>query len=77
MFHRIDDLGAMPAMRFVRLVERLWAYPGLVGETYAEQYPAAGVTEPRAGDSVEVVEATPEVLSSHPAFAGLVSFGRG
>lgn len=36
--HRVDDMGSMPAGRFVRLVERLWNYPGAIRSRVVEQH---------------------------------------
>jgi hypothetical protein len=47
VLHRVDDMWSMPAARFVRLVERLGYYSGLIRERGLEQRAAEQAdTEP-------------------------------
>lgn len=48
--HRVDDMGSMPAGRFVRLVERLWHYPGAVRSRVVEQVAGGSGVPEVAGD---------------------------
>lgn len=82
MFHRIDDIYAMPAPRFFRLATRLSAYAGVMQArvaALAETEAPAGTGTRSAGrmeyDTPDVV--TPQSVVSDPLLAGLISFGTG
>lgn len=48
-------MGSMPAGRFVRLVERLWHYPGAIQARVVEQHSEPGETG-RAADDAELAD---------------------
>jgi hypothetical protein len=60
VFHRVDDMYAMPAPRFFRLAERIAAYEGVMtARIRAEQAQEQPIQqEPGA----RIVEATPEAI---------------
>lgn len=77
-FHRIDDVYAMPAPRFINLAVRLFAYKGIIRALYEaeqhreqqEQLPASvrSRTPSRAGN--RNVPSDAATLATDPAFAG-------
>lgn len=86
-FHRIDDIGTMPAQRLIDFALRLFAYKGVVrmlaeAEHYEETHPDLGGRSPSRATSAQagptdlsrnrVVEATRETMLTDPAFAGMV-----
>lgn len=84
VFHRVDDIWALPGPVFFKRAWRLPAYRGVMRERYLaerdEEQPArptraaapAGRPPPR-----HVVPATKTALSSEPGFSGIFSFGTG
>lgn len=78
VFHRVDDMGALPARAFFALAERLSAYQGIVAARAAiqaaeEDPEPSGLPERRETPSDQV---TPRaVLEADSAFRGVFSFG--
>lgn len=78
VFHRVDDMGALPARAFFALAERLSAYQGIVSARAAiqaaeEDLEPSGPYESREPPPDQV---TPRaVLESDSAFKGVFSFG--
>lgn len=85
VFHRVDDMWALPAPRFFSLVYRLPFYAGVLQARYiAEKQeqdekgaatPLAAPAPTRSGSSVREVEATPQALMSDPALSLVVDYG--
>ena len=77
MFHRVDDMGALPARAFFALAERLSAYQGIVAARAAvqaaeEDLEPQGLYERRETPPDQV---TPRaVLETDSAFRGVFSF---
>ncbi|HEY9474673.1 MAG TPA: hypothetical protein VIS06_12585 [Mycobacteriales bacterium] len=57
VLHRVDDMWSMPADRFVRMVERLPYYPGVIRERAMAQH-AGTRAEPdaMAADDLELMD---------------------
>lgn len=73
VFHRVDNIYAMPARRFVQLAVRLPAYQGVMAfraAEYAERGHAGRPAEHRGSDISEDIK-------TDPALAGLVDYGKG
>lgn len=85
VFHRVDDITAMPARRFFKLVVRLSAYEGMMRvraiEADQESQPAPSSQPqgnwpaPAASGQRREVPATKAALQNDPVFGGLISFG--
>jgi hypothetical protein len=88
-FHRIDDVRAMPAPRFITFALRLFAYKGILralveaeqirearGETVAQ--PTRASAPPTTGGDIRqnrVIDSTEANLMTDPAFKGLFEKG--
>jgi hypothetical protein len=78
-FHRVDDVRAMPALRFINFAMRLVAYKGIV-RALAETEKAESATPqsaPRAAarggtPRDRVVPSDAYTLTTDPAFAGQI-----
>jgi hypothetical protein len=89
VFHRVDDVGAMPAATFFALAPRLAAYQGAMRarlqaeaaeqDEDGEALPVPQMPPPVAADGqpVTMVGGTRAELQSEPSFAGIFSFGQG
>jgi hypothetical protein len=88
VFHRVDDVGAMPSATFFALAPRLAAYQGAMRARLQAEAAEAEVDEDAppvpsmpppvaAGQPVQMVGASRAELQSEPSFAGIFSFGGG
>jgi hypothetical protein len=87
VFHRVDDVGAMPAATFFALAPRLAAYQGAMrarlqaeaAEAEEEDRPQVPSRPPpvaAGGQPVQMVGASRAELQSEPSFAGIFSFNQ-
>lgn len=82
MFHRVDDMYAMPAATFFALAPRLAAYQGAMRARLqaeaaeSEDAPPPSPAMPaQVGTGPQMVGASRAELQSEPSFAGIFSFG--
>jgi hypothetical protein len=89
VFHRVDDVGAMPSATFFALAPRLSAYQGAMRARVAaemaeeEDQEGPGVPVPQMpppvaadGRPVNMVGGSRAELQMEPSFAGIFSFGQ-
>lgn len=78
MFHRIDDIEAMPAKRFFAFAYRITAYGGLMSSRMEEQVATPAPAAPQASSTParRIPDATPQAMLSQPhEISELFSFG--
>lgn len=78
VFHRIDDIEAMPALRFIAFVERLAHYEGALRHEALARIQASD-TPPPAVEPV-VVDAAEQgdfdAMSTHPVWSQIGQFSK-
>lgn len=76
VFHRVDDVRAMPARRFIDQAFRLSAYQGLLGALAAQEQEDGPSSAPRGDRGPRRVESSPAVLTSDPVLADLGEYSQ-
>lgn len=81
VFHRVDDVEAMPARRFIDFALRLPAYKGVIRalaedaarDEHEGRAPSAPATGSRAASSTagKTIASDLDTLRTDPAFAGM------
>jgi hypothetical protein len=87
VFHRIEDVRAMPAQRFIDLVLRLPAYRGVMRavleaaqleeESEGRSWPSSSSPAGRSDEVRHVPSDNLEALANDPDFAGQLEIQRG
>jgi hypothetical protein len=78
--HRVDNMWSMPATRFLRLAERLVAYPGVMRARAEMEAAESGGhipdrgTRPRNG-TYTPQSVTPAAATLDPVLGSIISFG--
>lgn len=75
MFHRVDDMLALPAPKFARLACRMFAYQGVVRAKLEFLITQEDKGKGRQ-DKRTTVDLTPDMVSGDPMLAGLVEHKR-